>query len=190
VRNFGRSHASCKVAAARRLIVAFDSGTQPITTDTTLTQARAFTQIRPDTGWPCSDRIEPRPHRREECERQRGTNPETFGKPARGRQWLGTSPATDRALGKKPDASRRTARRGSRAAKCAEQAVAETKKLQGVTTRPQRHLDLTTRSGAEGRYVFVSAPDGQSMRSSGRQSQPISASRRTPTCCAMPAATS
>ncbi len=48
-------------AAARRLIVAFDSGTQPITTDTTLTQARAFTQIRPDTGWPCSDRIEPRP---------------------------------------------------------------------------------------------------------------------------------
>ena len=147
-------------AAARRLIVAFDSGTQPITTDTTLTQARAFTQIRPDTGWPCSDRIEPRPHRREECERQRGTNPETFGKPARGRQWLGTSPATDRALGKKPDASRRTARRGSRAAKCAEQAVAETKKLQGVTTRPQRHLDLTTRSGAEGRYVFDSAPDG------------------------------
>ena len=93
-------------AAARRLIVAFDSGTQPITTDTTLTQARAFTQIRPDTGWPCSDRIEPCPRRREECQRQRGTNPETFGKPARGRQWLGTSPATDRALGKKPDASR------------------------------------------------------------------------------------
>ena len=115
-------YASCKVAAARRLIVAFDSGTQPITTDTTITQARAFTQIRPDTGWPCSDRIEPRPHRREECERQRGTNPETFGKPARGRQWLGTSPEK---AGREP-----------------------------------RHLDLTTRSGAEGRYFFNSAPDG------------------------------
>ena len=44
--------------------------------------------------------------------------------------------------------------------KCAEQAVAETKKLQGVTTRLRRHLDLTTRSGAEGRYVFSSAADG------------------------------
>jgi PAS domain S-box-containing protein len=44
--------------------------------------------------------------------------------------------------------------------KHAEQAVAETKKLQGVTTRPRRHLDLTTRSGAEGRYVFGSAADG------------------------------
>ena len=42
----------------------------------------------------------------------------------------------------------------------AEQAVAETKKLQGVTTRPRRHLDLTTCSGAEGRYVFSSAADG------------------------------
>jgi hypothetical protein len=36
--------------------------------------------------------------------------------------------------------------------KCAEQAVAETKKLQGVTTRPQRHLDLANALGC-GRAV-------------------------------------
>ena len=93
-------------------------------------------------------------------ERQRGTGRETSRKSARGGQWLGTNPATDRALGKKPGASLRTFVEVAERLKCAEQAVAEAKKLQGVTTRPRRHLDLTTRSGAEGRYVFGSVADG------------------------------
>ena len=69
-------------------------------------------------------------------------------------------PGDRSSIGKKPGANREAARRVAERLKYAEQAVAETKKLQGVTTRPQRHLDLTTRSGAEGRYVFGPAADG------------------------------
>ena len=159
-------------AAARRLIVAFDSGTQPITADTTLTLLppyKRFTiadkrarsrRIRPEHPAGRLDPIEPRPHRLKECERQRGTGRETSGKPARGRQRLGASPATDRALEKSRTRAAERLVEVAERLKCAEQAVAETKKLQGVTTRPCRHLDLTTRSGAEGRYVFGSAADG------------------------------
>ena len=115
-------------AAARRLIVAFDSGTQPITADTTLTLLPPYKQFTIADKRERSRKFDQTPAGRARTElshartavRNANANAEriaeTSGKPARGRQWLGTSPTTDRALGKKPDASRRTARRGRRAA--------------------------------------------------------------------------
>ena len=159
-------------AAARRLVVAFDSGTQPITADTTLTLLPPYKQFTIADKRERSRKFDQTPAGRARTElshartavRNANANAERIQKRLANLRAADNGSAQARRQIERWEKSRtRAAERLVEVAerlKCAERAVAEAKKLQGVTTRPRRHLDLTTRSGAEGRYVFGSAADG------------------------------